>query len=333
MVFNSFIGIDVSKLTIDVHLAFEKDIQNGVHKVFKNTIKGFNTMTSFLKKKGTELENSLFCLENTGDYSLMLSHFLGENKHHYHLANPLTVKLSKGLLREKTDKVDAQMLMMYAYLKRDLIEESTLPSLHILKLRNLITWRKRLVKGKTSQQQYIKILLQTNDLVGNHSIIDLSEQQLVLIKKQIKAVEKEMQEIIAEHESLQKNHDLIRSIPGVGPILAVNLLITTRNFTCFENGRKYASYCGVAPFANSSGTSIRGRTKTSSICNKYIKALLTNCVTSLISHDKGIKGYYMRKLEEGKQHFVIVNNIRAKLINRIFSVIKRQEPYVMLNFS
>lgn len=152
MVFNSFIGIDVSKLTIDVHLAFEKDIKNGVHKVFKNTLKGFNSMLFFLKKKGSELENSLFCLENTGDYSLMLSHFLSQNNLRYHLANPLTVKLSKGLLREKTDKVDAQMLMMYAYLKRGLIEESSLPSLSILKLRNLITCRKRLVKEKTSQQ-------------------------------------------------------------------------------------------------------------------------------------------------------------------------------------
>ena len=189
-----------------MHLAFEHDIQNAVHKKFKNTIKGFNAMILFLKKKETELENSLFCLENTGDYSLMLSHFLGENNHHYYLANPLTVKLSKGLLRVKEHKVDAQMLMMYAYLKRELIKESTLPSLSILKLRNLITRRKRLVKEKTSQQQYIKILLQTNDLVGNRSIIDLSEQQLILIKKQIKIIEKEIQTFIDADESLQKNH-------------------------------------------------------------------------------------------------------------------------------
>ena len=98
------------------------------------------------------------------------------------------------------------MLMMYAYLKRELIKESTLPSLSILKLRNLITRRKRLVKEKTSQQQYIKILLQTNDLVGNRSIIDLSEQQLILIKKQIKIIEKEIQTFIDADESLQKNH-------------------------------------------------------------------------------------------------------------------------------
>ena len=223
--------------------------------------------------------------------------------------------------------------MMYIYLKREVIEESSFPSLYILKLRNLFTYRKRLLKMKTAQQQYIKLLLQTTELIDSSSLIDLCKEQIEIIKAQIRTIEKQVDEVIMAKESLQKNNDLILSIPGVGPVLAVNLLITTRNFTCFDSGRKYAAFCGVAPFAHSSGTSIKGRTRTSPICNRYIKALLTSCVTSLISHDAGIKLYYERKTEEGKKHFVIINNIRAKLINRIFAVIIRGQPYVQLNFN
>ncbi|NQY11335.1 MAG: transposase [Flavobacteriales bacterium] len=93
MRFSSFIGIDVSKATLDVHLAFKDDIKNGFHKTFNNTIKGFASMRSFIEKKGADVSHSLFCLENTGDYSLLLSYYLSKNKLHYHLANPLTVKL------------------------------------------------------------------------------------------------------------------------------------------------------------------------------------------------------------------------------------------------
>ncbi len=334
MVFKSFVGIDVSKLTFDVHVALIDDINNGQHKVFNNNPKGFTKFLSYVsRKKGVDLESTLFCLENTGDYSLLLSHYLSKKECRYHLANPIEVYRSKGLVREKSDKIDSRIIMKYAYLKRDEIEVSQFPSLIILKIRNLNRHRTRLVKIQTSEKQYKKLLLQTTELVDNSLIISLCDDRLQFIKKQIKEIEKQIETLMEQNLSIQKNHDLIRTIPGVGPQLAINMIITTKNFTCFKDGRKYASFCGVAPFEHSSGTSIRGRKKTSVMCNKEIKALLTSCVSSLINHDRGIKLYHLRMKQKGKHTFIIINNIRAKLINRIFAVVKRGEPYINLNYN
>lgn len=333
MVFKSFVGIDVSKLTLDVCVASAEDVHQGSHREFKNTQKGFEQLLKFVIKQGSELSSTLFCFENTGDYSLLLSHFLKEKGCGFHMANPMTISRSKGLLRAKTDKIDSKVLMEYAYKQRDFIELSELATAPLLQLRNLHTTRKRLVKEKTAQQQQIKLLEQTAEVIDNQFLLDLLEEKLEFLILQIKAVEKKIDQVIDEHPEIKKNVELIRSIPGVGPVLAVSLIITTKNFTSFTCGRKYASYCGVAPFPHSSGTSVRGRTKSSKICNREVKALLTNCVTSLINHDAGVKAYYKRKLEEGKKHFIVVNNIRAKLINRVFAVVKRDQNYVALNFA
>ena len=46
-----------------------------------------------------------------------------------------------------------------------------------------------------------------------------------------------------------------------------------------------------------------------------------------INHDPNIKTYFERKVEEGKNKMLIVNNVRNKLVHRVCAVIKRQKPY------
>ena len=54
------------------------------------------------------------------------------------------------------------------------------------------------------------------------------------------------------------------------------------------------------------------------------------CALSTKKHDAEIKQYYNRKVEEGKNKMLVINNIRNKLLTRIFAVVKRQQPYVNL---
>ena len=146
---------------------------------------------------------------------------------------------------------------------------------------------------------------------------------------QIKEVELQIEELIKSEQQLQSNYELITSIKGVGFVSTVHLLIATENFTRFIDARKFACYCGVAPFKNESGTSIRGKTKTSYLANRKIKSLLTMAAISAINHQPELKAKYERKLSEGKAKMVALNMIRFELIERIFAVIKRQTPYIL----
>ena len=101
--------------------------------------------------------------------------------------------------------------------------------------------------------------------------ISFLEEQLKSIKEKILEVEEDMEQLIAVSTSLYTNYSLLRSIKGIGIINAIVLLYVTDNFQRFDNPRKFACYCEVAPFEHTSGISIRGKTRTSSLANKEVK--------------------------------------------------------------
>jgi transposase len=106
------------------------------------------------------------------------------------------------------------------------------------------------------------------------------------------------------------------------------LIVCTNGFTTFKTWRKFASYCGIAPFPNNSGTSVRGRTKVSHLANKEGKALLNLCASSAIQYNPEMKAYYRRRVEKGKNKMSTLNIIRNKLLARAFAVAQRGTPYV-----
>ena len=107
-------------------------------------------------------------------------------------------------------------------------------------------------------------------------------------------------------------------------------IVYTNNFTRFKTSRQFASYCGVAPFTNSSGTSLRGKTKVSNLANKKLKSLPDMSAKTAIQFSPEMKTFYERRQEMGKSKMSTINIIRNKIISRMFAVVKRQSPYVDL---
>lgn len=122
--------------------------------------------------------------------------------------------------------------------------------------------------------------------------------------------------------------ELVVSVVGIGPQIAVYMLIHTQCFKNFETVRQFACYCGIAPFEHTSGTSIKGRTQVSHLANKKLKSLLYMGALVAVRHDPELKAFYDRKKEEGKHHLSIMNIIKNKLIQRVFAVIKRGEKFM-----
>ena len=100
-----------------------------------------------------------------------------------------------------------------------------------------------------------------------------------------------------------------------------------QNYQC-KDWRKLACYADVAPFPYQSGTSIKGRTKVHPLADKKLKSLLNMCAIRAIRYDKELKTYYERKVEEGRAKMLVINNVRRKLLSRVFVVINRKTPFV-----
>ena len=323
------IGIDISKLTFDVRM-----YSNQFYRVFDNTTKGFKELMKWINKNNPiPKENTLFVLEHTGIYSEELSLFFSKNDIPFSLVPGLEIKKSLGISRGKNDKVDATKIALYAHRLRDEIKLSKAPSNEISQIKRLLTLRERLVKQRAGHKSTLKEQKRIYQKKENKLLLETQEKIIKYLSKQIINIELEMKQIIKEKQELNQLYNLIVSVKGIGNQTALFMIVTTNGFTKFETWRKYASYCGIAPFPNTSGTSIRGRTKVSNLANKKLKSLFDLCAKSAIQFNPEMKLYYHKRIDQGKNKMSTINIIRCKLMARVFAAVKRQTPYVnTLNF-
>ena len=323
-----FIGVDVSKITLDLAFCHVNSPNQFIHHQFDNNTSGFKKILIWLKKNSIGITNGFFCMEHTGHYTLALCCFLQDEKFPFTLVSPLHLKKSLGITRGKNDKLDAKRIAQFACLHHRTLKPMQLPSACLLKLKNLMAFRERLVKANVSLKNAVKDLSNIAGLVDNTFIINHSRQQQELLAKQINDTDKQIEATLKEEEQVQKHFNLIKSVVGIGMITAVAFLIYTQNFTAFGTGRQFACYAGIAPFEYSSGSSVRGKTKVSPLANRKMKALLSNCASAAIQHDPELRLYYQRKVKDGKAKMSVLNAVKAKLINRVFATITRGTEYV-----
>ena len=151
------------------------------------------------------------------------------------------------------------------------------------------------------------------------------------ITTSLKEVEKQITPMIQQDAAIEKNYELLRSVPGVpgiGHLTAVYIICCTNNFICKITGKQLASYAGVAPFGNTSGSSIKGRDKVHKMAKKDLKKLLHMGAISAITHYPEFRDYYERKVKEGKHEQSVINAVRSKIALRAVTVINNQKEYV-----
>ena len=331
MYFSQFIGVDISKDTLDATVYPAKDKKmDFLH--FDNTQKGLTVMMSWLKRRGIKATEMLICAEHTGVYTNPLIEFADKKGLALSLNSPLDIKHSMGIARGKNDVIDASRIAEYAYSHKDKLKLYEKPSDNIKKLQYLLTERRQYMRQRTA-------LINLDCAMGKYGTSETrsrSESAKKHCEKLVKKVEDQMLAIIYSDPDVKRNYDLISSVKGIGLINAINTIVYTNNFKSFETPRRYACYIGVAPFDHTSGTSVKGRTQVSKICRTQQKAELSMAARSAIVSDPGLRKYYLRKMKEkggGKNaHGVVLNAVKFKIILRMFAVVRSGEPYKVLNY-
>lgn len=320
------VGIDISKLTFEARVHTSQAYQ-----AFDNENKGYQDLVSWAYKNSSfSKEEIVFVFEHTGLYSHQLSVYLTSREIPFVMVPGLEIKRSLGMARGKDDKKDATKIAQYAYRLRDEIVPSQLATEEVMNLKRLLSLRERLVKQRAGFKASLKEQKRVLPRKTNEVLLSTQEKMIKYLTKQIDIVEEQMKGIIKENESMSRNFKLLNTIKGVGPQTALFMIAYTANFTKFRDSRKFASYTGIAPFPNTSGTSIRGRNKVSNLANKKIKSLLDLCAKSSIQYNLEMKKYYEQRIDIGKNKMSTINIIRNKIVSRMFAVVKRNEPYVNL---
>ncbi|HQV99024.1 MAG: IS110 family transposase [Bacteroidetes bacterium] len=315
------IGVDVSKMTLDI--VFKN---NQKHIKISNDLKGFKSFTKEIKSLGLPLEDCLVVMEHTGVYSYPFENFLSKMGISFSKVPALQIKRSAGIVRGKNDKADAKQIADFgdlhqASLKLCVCSEKT------NYLKSLLSLRERFVTQKAG---YIASLKEQEAFLGinkSSPLLKTQKRMIAQLTDQIEEIETEIKKVISEDEAMKKNYELLVSITGVGFVVACSMIVFTNNFTMFSDARKFASYCGIAPFDHSSGTSLVRRPRISHLANKKIKCLLDLAARCAINYDLELKAFFKRRTESGKNKRSTINIVRNKLVYRMFAIVKRETPF------
>ena len=322
MQIQQIIGADLSKKTIDLACHLTR-----THLQIPNNSAGFKDMIKWLKHQSINPAEVMIVMEHTGLYSYCFEGFLHLNHIAFSKVNALAIKRSLGLIRGKSDKIDAKRISSYGYEKRNQLQPNPGIEKELQRLQLLHSTRSRLVKQRAATICGIKEY--SNIGIPETDILIRSQLQIVTaFDKQIEKLENEISAVIKMNEPLNKNFDFLVSIKGVGKVLALNTIIKTSNFTKFTDARKFACYCGTAPFEHTSGTSIKGKTRVSHLADKQMKTLLDLSAKSAIQYDKELREFYLRRLEMGKSKMSTINVVRNIILYRMFAVVKRQSIFI-----
>ena len=291
-----YVGIDISKEKCNLcyrsglDIVREEECSNEV-KVLKKAFK------SALKALDAAMDEVLICAEYTGRYIYPLTIACQELDLFLWLDDPTRIKNSMGLTRGKNDAIDATREF-------------------------LLTDKKRYQAQLSDQKRYMA----PGDFKQKNS---RWKKVIKSINEQIAAIDAEIEALIAADPVLTRQKELLVSIDGVGDRIAINMIAITGGFTRFQNARQFCSFAGLTPYKYDSGTSVRSKAKISKRSNQTMKALLHMSAVNVVYKMRGgeYKEYFERKTKEGKHVMCVLNVIRAKLVHRMFSVIRRETEY------
>jgi len=261
--------------------------------------------------------------------------------HSVHLANTGAIQQYAGL-KYASDASDARWLAKLLCL--DILPEGFIYPKEERPVRDLLRKRAYLVHQKTATILSIKNLIVRNTgrtlsanavkclteeevlaLLGSSDLglpVNCSLAVLRTLAAQIALLEKTALERVA----LDPSFKCLLSVPGIGKILALTIMLETGTIHRFPTVGDYASYarCVSSVYISNGKKKGKGNTKNG---NAYLSWAFSEAATFAIRYDEHIKAYYQRKCAKGKHPMLARKAVAHKLARACYHMLKNQVPF------
>jgi transposase len=237
------VGSDIAKDKFDVCVM---DAQGTGHQTtLPNTPSGINKLHRWLKKQGAK--NAHICLEATGVYGDALAESMHQRGYVVSVVNPVRIKAyaASQMRRNKTDALDAALIADYCRTQQP--PDWTPPSPELKELRALVRHLDDLKQER--QRARNRLEAQTDSSVVARQL----RTQITFLDQQIDQTQHFIRQHINQFPDLKRQHDLLKSIPGIGDITACQLLAELGNMRRFNDVRQVVAYVGLNPRHHQSG--------------------------------------------------------------------------------
>ena len=314
-----FVGIDVSKDTLDISATFDGSSFHSFHAA--NSDKGFASLFRWLSKLSAA-EDWRISLEATSAYHRQLVLWFDKKGTRILVMNPKQARdLAKGLgVLRKNDRTDAKVLAHCSQMAWK--EPTPLPSGKRMELQEISRRIDVLTKQRAGELRRLQKPGACKPLLASCRRI------AKLLEKEIAQLERIWSKTLEECSDLARIFEVVKTVPGVGAkiarVIVSELYVTERE----RSVKECAAYAGVVPHEQTSGTSLRRKPQIFATGNKRLRSALYMGAISIVVHDVESRSLYERIVEQGKAKKVGVVAVMNKMMRRIAAVAKRGTSWV-----
>lgn len=305
------IGIDVSRDWLDIHR-----LPDGKRVRLPNKTEGHEHVA----KLAREL-NALVCFEATGGQEWRLWSTLDAAGIETRQLPPAQIKAfaaSRGT-RAKTDRIDAELIARFMAFRPD--AGRNLPHEKLRRLRALVSKRGQLVETRKRILAQIKAHVK----LGSAEMFAAMDEDLkALLDRQIAGLEAQIEQTIANDQSLANAAGILRSVPGIGPV-ASTLLIAEMPELGQIAGEQAAALTGLAPIAHDSGA-MRGKRAIGG-GRRLLRHVMFQAALVASHHNPVLKAFADRLRAAGKPHKVVITAVARKLVTIVNALIKSGQKW------
>lgn len=304
-----FVGIDVSKKSLDVAVR-----PSGEYWQESNDEKGQRSLVAKLRKLGA----ALVVAEATGGLERNVVVALAVAGIEVAVVNPRQVRdFAKATGRlAKTDKLDAEVLAHFGEAIKPEVRE--VPDEQTAALAGLVGRQRQLVEMRVAEQNRL-------GRARERELVKSLKGHIKWLEKELKKVDKEMDQLLRKSANWSAKDKLLRSVPGVGRMTSLSLLACLPELG--KMGRKeLAALVGVAPLNRDSGSSVRGRRTTWGGRGNVRRALYMATLVG-VRHNPVLKEFNERLREKGKKPKVALVACMRKLLLILNAMIRTNKPW------
>lgn len=291
-----YVGIDVARDKLD--LARDDD---GPVPTFANDPAGIGSVVALL----APIRPAVIVVEATGGLERPLVDALLDAGLPVALVHPGRVRyFAKGLgILAKTDRIDARVLRRFGQLAAPRLARKR--SAHEAELLALVVCRRQLTLARAEQANRRRA---TASKAARRSI----DAVVAALDKQVESLDRQIRELIDADDDFKRLDQLLRSAPGVGPVLGTTLAAELRELGQTDR-RRIGALVGIAPFNCDSGRSkgrraIRGG-------RTAVRCVLYMATVAAVRCNPVIRTFAERLKAMGKLNKVIIVACMRKLLS------------------
>ena len=303
-----FVGIDIAKDRLDVHL-----LPKGEHTAVKNDAEGIASFITLLQEE----EPTIIVMEASGGYEVTVAAELGAAGLPVAIVNPRQVRDFARAIGKlaKTDAIDAYVLARFAETIKP--EPKPLPTEDEKQIKELVTRRKQLVDLRASEKNRFHRARSTRVRQSIQTVIATLDQE-------IQDIDKNIDDIIKRSPLWRDKEDLLKTFKGLGPATVKTLVAKLPELG--EVGRQPIScLVGIAPLNKDSGKT-RGKRMISG-GRAEVRSALYMVAISAIRCNPIIKPFYQRLIKAGKPFKVAIVACMRKILVILNAMLRDKRPF------